>query len=139
MMPQFKPNIIFYCCEWNPYIGADNAGAQAIQYPANIKIIPVNCSGRITPKLILNAFEYGADAVLIGACGKGECHYVTGNKSCENVVKETADLLQLTGIDPQRLEFELFSDISGEHFVSIVTKFNEKISQAGPLSLKEAA
>ena len=139
MMPQFKPNIIFYCCEWNPYIGADNAGAQAIQYPANIKIIPVNCSGRITPKLILNAFELGADAVLIGACGKGECHYVTGNKTCENVVKETADLLQLTGIDPQRLQFELFSDISGEYFVSIVTKFNEKISQLGPLSLKEAA
>ena len=138
-MPQFKPNIIFYCCEWNPYIGADNAGAQEIQYPANIKIIPVNCTGRITPKLILNAFEYGADAVLIGACGKGECHYTTGNKTCENVVNETAELLQLTGIDPKRLEFELFSDISGEYFVSVVTKFNEKITQLGPLSLKEAA
>jgi coenzyme F420-reducing hydrogenase delta subunit len=138
-MPQFKPNIIFYCCEWNPYIGADNAGAQEIQYPANIKIIPVNCTGRITPKLILNAFEFGADAVLIGACGKGECHYVSGNKTCEAVVSETFELLKITGIDPNRLGFELFSDISGEHFASVMTNFNEKISEVGPLSVKEAA
>jgi len=138
-MPQFKPNIIFYCCEWNPYIGADNAGAQEIQYPANIKIIPVNCSGRITPKLILNAFEFGADAVLIGACGKGECHYISGNKTCEAVVNETFELLKITGIDPDRLGFELFSDISGEYFASVMTHFNEKISQIGPLLAKEAA
>jgi len=138
-MPQFKPNIIFYCCEWNPYIGADNAGAQEIQYPANIKIVPVNCSGRITPKLILNAFEYGADAVLIGACGKGECHYISGNKTCEAVVKETKQLLQLSGIDPQRLGFELFSEISGEYFVSVVTRFHDKIAQLGFLAQKEAA
>jgi len=138
-MPQFKPNIIFYCCEWNPYIGADNAGAQEIQYPANIKIIPVNCSGRITPKLILNAFEFGADAVLIGACGKGECHYISGNKTCEAVVNETFELLKITGIDPDRLGFELFSDISGEYFASVMATFNEKISQIGPLLAKEAA
>jgi len=138
-MPQFKPNIIFYCCEWNPYIGADNAGAQEIQYPANIKIIPVNCSGRITPKLILNAFEFGADAVLIGACGKGECHYISGNKTCEAVVNETFELLKITGIDTDRLGFELFSDMSGEYFASVMTNFNEKISQMGPLLAKEAA
>ena len=125
-MPQFKPNIIFYCCEWNPYIGADNAGAQEIQYPANIKIIPVNCSSRITPKLILNAFEFGADAVLIGACGKGECHYISGNKTCEAVVNETFELLKITGIDPDRLGFELFSDMSGEYFASVMTNFNKK-------------
>lgn len=138
-MAQFKPNIIFYCCEWNPYIGADNAGAQEIQYPANIKIIPVNCSGRITPKLILNAFEFGADAVLIGTCGKGECHYISGNKTCETVANETFELLKITGIDPGRLSFELFSDISGEYFASVMTNFNEKIFQIGPLSAKEVA
>ena len=138
-MPQYKPNIIFYCCEWNPYIGADNAGAQEIQYPANIRIIPVNCTGRITPKLILNAFEFGADAVLIGACGKGECHYISGNKTCEAVVNETFELLKITGIDPDRLGVELFSDISGEHFASVMATFNEKISQIGPLLAKEAA
>lgn len=138
-MPQPKPEIICYCCEWNPYIAADNAGAQLLQYPANIKIVAVNCSGRITPKLILNAFEYGADGVLIGACGKGECHYIFGNKTAEAVVKETQQLLQLSGIDPQRLGFELFSDISGEYFVSVMTKFHDHIAQLGCLSLKEAA
>ncbi len=138
-MPQFKPNIIFYCCEWNPYIGADNAGAQGIQYPANIRIIPVNCTGRITPKLILNAFERGADGVLIGACGKGECHYISGNETCLAVVKETAELLKISGIDPQRLVLELFSDISGGYFVSVVTCFSDKIAQIGPLAEKEAA
>ncbi len=101
--------------------------------------MPVNCSGRITPKLILNAFEHGADGVLIGACGKGECHYISGNKTCEAVVRETQELLGLSGIDPQRLGFELFSDISGEYFVSVVTRFHEQIAQLGTLAQKEAA
>jgi len=138
MPQQLKPKIIFYCCEWNPYIGADNAGAHGLQYPATIRIVPVNCTGRITPKLILNAFERGADGVLIGACGKGECHYISGNETCQAVVKETAELLKISGIDPKRLDMELFTDISGEYFVSILTGFSDRIAQLGPLVEKEA-
>jgi len=138
-MPQFKPKIIFYCCEWNPYIAADNAGAEEIQYPASVKINKLNCAGRITPGLILNAFENEYDGVLIGACGKGECHYVSGNETAVEVVKETKELLKVSGINHQRLDFELFTEISGEYFTSVITQFYDRISQIGPLAEKEAA
>jgi len=138
-MQQFKPKIIFYCCEWNPYIAADNAGAAELQYPAHIKIVKLNCAGRITPGLILKAFENESDGVLIGACGKGECHYVSGNETAVEIVKETQELLTVSGIDPHRLDFELFTEISGEFFVSVITKFYDRISQLGSLAEKEAA
>lgn len=138
-MPQFKPKIIFYCCEWNPYIAADNAGAQEIQYPTNVKFVKLNCAGRITPKLILNAFENECDGVMIGACGKGECHYVSGNETAVDVVRETKELLKISGINPQRLDIDLFTEISGEYFVSVITQFYDRISQLGSLAEKEAA
>jgi F420-non-reducing hydrogenase iron-sulfur subunit len=138
-MPQFKPKIIFYCCEWNPYIAADNAGAAQLQYPANVKINKLNCAGRITPKLILNAFENECDGVMIGACGKGECHYVSGNETAVDVVRETKELLKVSGINPQRLDIDLFTEISGEYFVSAITQFYDRISQLGSLAEKEAA
>jgi coenzyme F420-reducing hydrogenase delta subunit len=138
-MPQYNPKIIFFCCEWNPYIAAENAGAEERQYPVNIKIFKLNCAGSITPRLILNAFENAADGVLIGACGKGECHYVTGNETAEKIVAETRQLLKLSGIDSRRLGFELFVEMKGEYFVSVVTKFFEQIASLGPLLGKEAA
>lgn len=138
-MPQNKPKIIFYCCEWNPYIAADNAGASELQYPASIKIVQLNCAGRITPGLILNAFVNEYDGVLVGACGKGECHYVSGNETAGEVVKETQELLKVSGINYQRLDFELFTKISGEYFVSVITQFYDRISQIGSLTEKEAA
>ena len=138
-MPEFKPKIIFYCCEWNPYIAADNAGAAELQYPVNVIIKKLNCAGRLTPKLILNAFENEYDGVLIGACGKGECHYVSGNETALEVIKESQKLLKVSGINPERLDYDLFAEISGEYFVSKISQFYERICKMGALADKEAA
>ena len=43
----FEPRIIVFCCNWCSYAGADLAGVSRFQYPANVRIIRVNCSGRI--------------------------------------------------------------------------------------------
>ena len=43
------------------------AGTIRAQYPATIRPIRVNCSGRITPSLMARAIGKGADGVLVGA------------------------------------------------------------------------
>lgn len=65
MSAEFEPKIIAFCCNWCAYAGADLAGVSRIQYPANIRVIRVMCSGRVSPDFILQAFQHGADGVLI--------------------------------------------------------------------------
>ena len=36
---EFKPTIVAFCCNWCSYAGADLAGTNRLNYPANVKII----------------------------------------------------------------------------------------------------
>jgi F420-non-reducing hydrogenase iron-sulfur subunit len=65
MTEEFEPKIIAFCCNWCAYAGADLAGVSRLQYPPNIRVIRVMCSGRVSPDFILKAFQLGADGVLI--------------------------------------------------------------------------
>jgi F420-non-reducing hydrogenase iron-sulfur subunit len=75
----FEPKIIGFFCNWCTYAGADLAGVSRLQYPPNIRVIRVMCSGTVSPHHVLRAFQKGADGVLIGGCHIGDCHYLKGN------------------------------------------------------------
>lgn len=78
-MTEFEPKIVAFCCNWCSYAGADLAGVSRMQYPPNVRIIKVMCSGRIDPLFVLMSFLEGADAVLITGCHIGDCHYIDAN------------------------------------------------------------
>jgi coenzyme F420-reducing hydrogenase delta subunit len=63
-MAEFAPKIIAFCCRHCAYTAADLAGSLRIQYPPNIKIVEVTCTGRVEIVEMLHAFEYGADGVM---------------------------------------------------------------------------
>ncbi len=65
MADEFNPRIIAFACNWCAYAAADLAGVSRVQYPANIRIIRVMCSGRVNPGFILKALQLGADGVLV--------------------------------------------------------------------------
>ncbi len=65
MPDEFDPKIIAFACNWCAYSAADLAGVSRLQYPPNIRIIRVMCSGRVNPGFILKALELGADGVLV--------------------------------------------------------------------------
>ncbi len=37
------------------------------QYPATLRPVRINCSGRVTPSLMMRAIGKGADGIVIGA------------------------------------------------------------------------
>ncbi len=57
-------NLIAYCCEHCAYAAADLAGGLRLQYPPEVKIVQIPCTGRIDVLAVLHAFEAGADGVL---------------------------------------------------------------------------
>lgn len=136
-MSEFEPRIIGFLCNWCGYAGADLAGVSRFQYPPNIRIIRVMCSGRVDPVIVLEMFENGADGVLIVGCHTpSDCHYKHGNFYCERKVKMLKRLIALTGMEPQRLRLEWVSAAEGQRFADIVKDFVSQIKRLGPSPLR---
>ena len=64
-MDEKKIKIISFLCNWCSYGAADLAGVSRMQYPADIRVIRIPCTGRMNPKFILSALREGADAVWV--------------------------------------------------------------------------
>jgi len=65
MSNAFEPKLVAFLCNWCSYAGADLAGVSRFQYPPNVRVIRVMCTGRIDPVLILESLTRGIDGVLI--------------------------------------------------------------------------
>ena len=131
--PRYEPKIIGYLCNWCSYAGADLAGVSRLAYPPNIRIIRVQCSGRVSPELVLKSFQEGADGVIVLGCHIGECHYIDGNHRTSKRIPILRQLLEYVGIDPRRLRLEWVSAAEGDRFARIVNEFTEEIRQLGPI------
>jgi F420-non-reducing hydrogenase iron-sulfur subunit len=133
MKEEFEPNIVAFLCNWCSYAGADLAGTSRLQYPSNVKIIRVMCSGRVNPMFILNAFLEGMDGVVIGGCHPGECHYETGNYFARRRITVLKKILEYVGIDPRRVQMAWISASEGEKFANVMKHATDVIQKLGPL------
>ncbi len=131
-MTEFDPRIVAFCCNWCSYVGADLAGTSRIQYPDNIRIIRMMCSGQVFPSYILKALELGADGVMVAGCHIGDCHYVSGNKKAQERIETLAKVIKTLGLDPRRVRLEWISASEGVKFTNTVKEFIEEIRQLGP-------
>jgi F420-non-reducing hydrogenase iron-sulfur subunit len=129
----FEPRILAYCCQWCSYAAADLAGNMRIQYPPNVRIIRVPCTGRVDTLHMLKAFEDGADGVFISGCLLGDCHYLKGNYKCDARVEHAKKILQGIGLEPERLEMFYNSSAMGPQFAQTCSEFTERIRALGPL------
>jgi F420-non-reducing hydrogenase iron-sulfur subunit len=134
----FEPKILGFFCNWCTYAGADLAGVSRLQYPPNIRVIRVMCSGTVSPHHVLRAFQKGADGVLIGGCHIGDCHYLRGNFMTIKRITFLQELLKFTGFEAERLHLEWISAAEGPKLAQTVRDFTEKIRKMGPSRLKQA-
>ena len=135
---EFKPRILGFLCNWCCYAGADLAGVSRYQYPPNIRVIRLMCSGRVDPAFILRAFLNGTDGVFIGGCWLGECHYITeGNYDALSMVYICKKLLEHIGLNPERLRLEWVSAGEGIRFANIMNEFVPSLEKLGPLGKGE--
>ena len=135
-MIDFEPSIVGFCCNWCAYAGADLAGISRMQYPCNLRMIRVMCSGAVDPEHILDAFRKGADGVFIGGCHPGDCHYMSGNYKTKRKIALVRRLLSQLGVEPERLRLEWVSAAEGQRFAEVVTDFTQQIHELGPSPMK---
>ncbi|MEM4267837.1 MAG: hydrogenase iron-sulfur subunit [Candidatus Woesearchaeota archaeon] len=118
--PQKK--VIAFCCNWCSYAGADLAGVSRFQYPPQIRIIKVMCSGRISEKFVLRAFEKGAAIVWVTGCHlPSDCHYISGNHFCKKrIEKLQKELPERINLPSSRLKLNWISAAEGSLFADYV-------------------
>jgi F420-non-reducing hydrogenase iron-sulfur subunit len=131
-MSQFEPKIITFLCNWCSYGAADLAGVSRFQYPPNMRVIRVPCSGRISPKMLLYAFMNGADGVWVSGCHPGDCHYIEGNYYARRKFTLFKDFLEYNGIEPSRLHFSWISSAEGTKFADVANSVIETVRRLGP-------
>ena len=128
----WEPTIVAFLCNWCSYAGADLAGVSRMQYPPNIRIIRVPCSGRVNPLFILRALRQGADGVLVSGCHPGDCHYLSGNYYARRKFALLKNLLDYMGVEPGRVQFSWVSASEGSKFSEVVREVTEQVKALGP-------
>lgn len=131
---QWEPKIVAFLCNWCSYAGADLAGVSRLQYPPNIRIVRVPCSGRVSAQLILDAFKAGADGVWVSGCHPGDCHYISGNLYARRRFVLLRRLLEFVGIEPGRLHFSWISASEGEKFAETAGMVAREVKALGPFT-----
>ena len=128
----YEPVIIAYCCYWCAYTAADLAGTSRLQYPPNVRIIRVQCSGMVHPNLVIDALTNGADAVLMCGCHPGDCHYREGNLRAKARADAIDLMLEDFDIEPERYRLEWVSASEGRRFARVVQEMVAEIKEIGP-------
>ncbi|MGB8648266.1 MAG: hydrogenase iron-sulfur subunit [Anaerolineae bacterium] len=128
----FEPRIVGFLCNWCSYAGANLAGTSRIQYESNIRIIRVPCSGRVDPLFVAQAFQHGADGVLVLGCHPGDCHYRDGNYYARRRYTLMHGFLDFLGIDQKRIKVDWVSAAEGKRFAQVVTEFTDQVRALGP-------
>ncbi|MGZ7043902.1 MAG: hydrogenase iron-sulfur subunit [Methanobacterium sp.] len=133
----WEPKIMVFCCNWCSYGGADTAGTARMQYPPNVRIIRVMCSGRINPLFILKAFDEGADGVIVAGCHFGDCHYDRGNFACDKRITALKTVMDTLGIEEDRFHLDWISASEGEKFANTMKMMTEQVKELGPFSWRK--
>ena len=103
-----------------------------MDYPPNVKIIRIPCTGKIDALYLLKALEDGVDGVYVAGCEEGDCHFLVGNIRAKKRVGYVKSILKDLGINPGRVEMYNMSAADGPRFVAVAREFTARIKALGP-------
>jgi coenzyme F420-reducing hydrogenase delta subunit len=109
-----------------------------LQYPSNVKIICLPCTGKVDLIHILRAFEKGADGVYVVGCLEGACQFTSGNIRARKRVEQARAILDKIGVGGGRVQMYNLSSSEAPRFVQIASEMTEKILALGPNPIKNA-
>ena len=135
---RFTPQITVFVCIYCAYMSVDTAGALRVQYPANVKMVKLPCTGKVDARYLLEAFEQGADGVCVVGCPIGNCHHVSGNQRAEARVAYVQDILDDVGLGRDRLGMYFVSGGMGMTYAKVIREMADTLQSLGPSPLNRS-
>jgi coenzyme F420-reducing hydrogenase delta subunit len=122
-LSEYKPKVVCFSCKFGwGYLVDEATLSKEIE-----NWIPVICTGKIDATHITNAFEEGADGVLILGCPEGDCHYQDGNYEAKKRVYLLRTMLESMGIEKERIRIELSTDPEGKRIPQLVKAMSKEL------------
>jgi coenzyme F420-reducing hydrogenase delta subunit len=109
-----------------------------LQYPPNINIVRVPCTGKVDVLHLMRSIEKGADGVCVIGCLEGECHYNKGNLMARRRVEQARKLLDAVGVGADRIQMFNLSSSEAPQFVKYANEMTARIKELGPNPIKNA-
>lgn len=126
-----EKRILIFADNMCTYTLADGVGTAKMKYPSNTYIIRVPSSSRVTPKMILKAFEMGADGIFLGECEEAVSPYPNTLKAIKENVEKVRDALSKAGIEADRIQYSSFVTVMFKKFVNLTNKMAEIADKYG--------
>jgi coenzyme F420-reducing hydrogenase delta subunit len=123
------PEILAFTCNWNGWSCIETAISSGMKCPKSLKIVKVSCLSGIHAGLILQALDFGADGIMLIGCEPGKCHFGSNNECISREYAKAQGILELLGLNKDRLTLLQLSAFDGQKFVTKATKFVENIRQ----------
>ena len=136
-MNDIEPRILALCCHYCAYAAADLAGSMRLQYPPNVRVLRLPCTGKVDIGYIMHAFEQGIDGVIVAGCLEGGCHFQEGNLRAKNRVAVAKQVLAEAGLEAERLQMFNLSSAEGQTFAEIVEMMTKRLKELGPSPLRK--
>ena len=133
----FNPKVLALVCTYCTYTAADMAGSMRLQYPPNVRVVKLLCTGRVDINHLLKAFLAGWDAVMVSGCEIGDCHFLEGNLRAKERVAHAKTLIEEAGLEPERLEMFHIGASDAPKWAEAVTMMTERTRELGPNPLRK--
>jgi F420-non-reducing hydrogenase iron-sulfur subunit len=136
---RYDPKVLALICTYCTYTAADMAGSMRLQYPSNVRVVKLLCTGKVDVLYLLEAFLAGADAVMVSGCEIGDCHFLEGNLRAKERVAHAKTLLQEAGLEPERLEMFHIGASDAPKWAEAVEMMTRRAQELGPNRLRAAS
>jgi len=128
-----EKRIIMFADDMCTYTLADGVGTAKLKYNSNTYIIRVPSSSRVTPEMMVRAFEKGADGIFLGECEAAVSPYPDTLKVIEENVKKAREMLARAGIEEDRIQYSPFVTVMFKKFVALADKMLRMAEKYGDI------
>ncbi len=123
------PGILVITCNWDGWSCIEAVVSSGLKYPSSVQVVKVNCLSRVHAGLMLQALDLGADGLMLLGCEPGKCHFGADSDCVRKEYEKARTILELLGMDINRLILVQLPAFSGHKFVAKLLKFCEEIKQ----------
>jgi len=124
------PKVLIFSCNWDGWSCVEAAASSGLHYPSSVKVVRVSCLSRIHAGLILKAFEFGAEGVMLLGCEPGNCQFASDSERISKEYEKTQNIMEMLGIWKCRLKLVQLPAFEGHKFITQVNGFLAEIERA---------
>jgi F420-non-reducing hydrogenase iron-sulfur subunit len=118
--------IVVFVCNWDGLSCIETAAQKRLTFPSSVKIIRVSCLSRVHTGLMLRAFEFGADGVMLLGCDSGNCHFGIDQELTNKNYEKAKGIMRLLGLNQERLIMVRLPHGDGAGFIKRANDFADR-------------